>query len=93
VQVLDVRERAEWEEGHIPGAVHVPYHDVGAIPDDLDPARPIAVLCESGQRSAVAASQLQRAGARDVIHVTGGGVGTWAARGGAIERPQPAASR
>ena len=28
LQILDVRERTEWETGHIPGSVHVPYHDV-----------------------------------------------------------------
>ena len=32
VQVLDVRERGEWDAGHIPGSVHVPYHDIDAIP-------------------------------------------------------------
>ena len=32
LQVLDVRERSEWERGHIPGAVHVPYHDIDALP-------------------------------------------------------------
>ena len=32
LQVLDVRERSEWERGHIPGAVHTPYHDIHALP-------------------------------------------------------------
>jgi hydroxyacylglutathione hydrolase len=86
VQVLDVRERSEWDEGHIPGSVHTPYHDVRALPEDLDRDRPIAVICASGQRSAVAASLLQRLGARDVLHVVGGGVGTWAHAGWPIRR-------
>ena len=43
--------------------------------------RPIAVICASGQRAAVAASLLARHGARDVLHVVDGGVGTWAAPG------------
>jgi rhodanese-related sulfurtransferase len=77
VQVLDVRERTEWDAGHIPGSVHVPYHDIGGIPDGVDGDRPIAAICGSGQRSAVAASLLQRAGATHVIHVVDGGVGTW----------------
>ena len=85
VQVLDVRERAEWKDRHIPGAVHVPYHDITTIPAELDPGAPIAVICSSGQRSAVAASLLLRAGAEDVIHVADGGVGTWADRGWPIE--------
>lgn len=90
VQVLDVRERSEWEEGHIPGSVHVPYHDIRGIPEGIDPSRPIAVVCSSGQRSAVAASLLQRDGARNVIHVADGGVGTWAEHGGPLERPAAA---
>jgi hydroxyacylglutathione hydrolase len=81
LQVLDVREQSEWDEGHIPGSVHVPYHDIHAMPDALDPGRPIAALCTSGQRSAVAASLLQRLGAQRPIHVVDGGVGTWARAG------------
>ena len=87
-QVLDVRERDEWEQGHLPGSVHVPYHDLDGIPEGLDPARPIAVICSSGQRSAVAASLLARAGAGRVIHVADGGVGTWRERGWPIEQPE-----
>jgi hydroxyacylglutathione hydrolase len=74
IQVLDVRERSEWDEGHIDGAVHTPWHDVDRIPDGLDPERPIAVICASGQRAAVAASLLARAGAEHVVHVVDGGV-------------------
>ena len=85
VQVLDVRERSEWDEGHIPGAVHAPYHDLHAVPDGIDLARPIAAICSSGQRSAVAASLLLRRGARHVIHVADGGVGTWRRHGWPIE--------
>ena len=85
-QVLDVRERTEWDAGHIPGSLHVPYHDLHALPDGLDPDRPIAAICGSGQRSAVAASLLQRHGAEHVVHVAGGGVRTWEQQGGPIER-------
>jgi hydroxyacylglutathione hydrolase len=81
VQVLDVRERAEWESTHIPGSVHVPYHDLTTIPDGIDRASPVAVICSSGQRSAVAASLLLAQGAESVIHVAGGGVGTWQQQG------------
>jgi hydroxyacylglutathione hydrolase len=89
VQILDVRARSEWDAGHIPGSVHTPYHELAALPDDLDPARPIAAICSSGQRSAVAASLLRRHGARRVIHVADGGVGTWRERGWPIEGKTP----
>jgi rhodanese-related sulfurtransferase len=93
VQILDVRERSEWDEGRIPGSAFTPYHDLTEIPDELDPSRPIAVICSSGQRSAVAASLLMRHGAEHVIHVADGGVGTWGARGWTIDVPEPARGR
>jgi rhodanese-related sulfurtransferase len=86
LQLVDVRERAEWDAGHIPGSLHVPYHDIAALPDGIDPARPVAALCASGQRAAVAASLLARYGASHVVHVTGGGVGTWERAGHPLER-------
>ena len=84
-QVLDVREAHEWVAGHIPGSLHVPYHDLVALPEALDPARPVAVICGSGERSAVGASLLQRHGAGDVLHVVDGGVPTWERAGYPIE--------
>jgi hydroxyacylglutathione hydrolase len=85
VQILDVRERDEWESGHIPGSVHEPYHDIDALPEGIDPAKPVAAICMSGQRSAVAASLLKRHGAEEVLHVADGGVGTWRRKGYPIE--------
>jgi glyoxylase-like metal-dependent hydrolase (beta-lactamase superfamily II)/rhodanese-related sulfurtransferase len=74
IQVLDVRERSEWDAGHIEGSLHTPWHDIDELPRDLDPGRPVAVICASGQRAAVAASLLARAGGEHVIHVVDGGV-------------------
>ena len=74
VQLLDVRERSEWDEGHVPGSLHTPYHDLDAIPEAIDENRPVAVACNSGPRAAVAASLLKRLGLDDVIHVVDGGV-------------------
>jgi rhodanese-related sulfurtransferase len=84
-QILDVRERDEWDRGHIPGSVHEPYHDIHSLPDGIDPAKPVAAICMSGQRSAVAASLLKRHGAEHVLHVAEGGVGTWRRAGYPIE--------
>jgi len=39
-QVLDVRERAEWDAGHIPGSMHPP-PDLREIPEGVDPGRPV----------------------------------------------------
>jgi hydroxyacylglutathione hydrolase len=86
IQVLDVRERAEWDAGHIPESIHTPYHDIRELPKELEAGRPIAAICGSGQRAAVAASLLKRLGANDVIHVVDGGVPRWEREGWPIER-------
>ena len=75
-QVLDVRERLEWAAGHIPGSTLEPWHDITRVPAGLDPERPIAVLCASGQRAATGASLVRRHGAAQVLHVVDGGVGS-----------------
>ena len=85
VQILDVREQDEWDSGHIPGSIHTPYHDIDSLPEGIDPGRPVAAICMSGQRSAVAASLLKRHGAEEVLHVADGGVGTWKRRGYPLE--------
>jgi hydroxyacylglutathione hydrolase len=85
LQLLDVRERDEYEAGHIPGSLHVPYHDLHELPEGLDADRPVAVICASGQRAAVGASLLQRHGAREVLHVVDGGVPRWRREGHPVE--------
>jgi hydroxyacylglutathione hydrolase len=86
LQVLDVRERSEWDAAHIPGSLHHPYHDIDELPEGIEPSRPVAAICGSGQRSAVAAGVLQRFGAERVIHVVDGGVPLWERRGWPTER-------
>lgn len=72
VAVVDVRNGAEWQEGHIAGAVHIP---LGYLTDRLSevPAdKPVVIHCQAGARSAIAASVLRRAGRERVINLTGG---------------------
>jgi rhodanese-related sulfurtransferase len=68
----------------------VPYHDIHRLPDELDPGRPVAVICSSGQRAAPAASLLRRHGAGAVLHVVDGGVPLWERSGWQVERAVPA---
>jgi glyoxylase-like metal-dependent hydrolase (beta-lactamase superfamily II)/rhodanese-related sulfurtransferase len=86
LQILDVRERGEWEAGHIPGSVHIPYHDIHGPPDALDLSRPVAAMCASGQRAAVAASLVARLGGVEVLHVVDGGMRAWERAGHPVER-------
>lgn len=77
VALLDVREDDEWEEGHVQGSLHVPYHELrDVVPEELRPANggPLAVACSAGNRSSIAASLLERAGFEEIIHVADGGI-------------------
>lgn len=87
LQILDVREQSERDSGYIPGSLFEPWHDIHRMPAGLDRERPVAVMCASGQRAAVASSLVQRHGAREVIHVVNGGVPKWARLGHPIEKP------
>jgi len=71
---LDVRERDEWEEGHIPGALHIPRGTLesrveAALPDR---ERPVVVYCAGGARSAFAAKTLEELGYGDIRSLAGG---------------------
>jgi glyoxylase-like metal-dependent hydrolase (beta-lactamase superfamily II)/rhodanese-related sulfurtransferase len=77
VQVLDVREKSERDEGYIPGTLHVPFRllrDFG--PDGVDAQKPVVTICESGMRAGIAASVLAAAGV-DARPVLNGGVNDW----------------
>jgi hydroxyacylglutathione hydrolase len=77
VQVVDVREKSERDEGYIPGTLHIPYRllrETGT--DGLDRSKPIVTICESGARASIAASVLAAAGV-DARPVLDGGVEDW----------------
>jgi molybdopterin/thiamine biosynthesis adenylyltransferase/rhodanese-related sulfurtransferase len=72
--IVDVREQEEWDEGHIPGAVHIPRGHLEsrierAAPDS---SRPVLVYCSAGNRSAFAAKTLGELGYDDVASLAGG---------------------
>jgi hydroxyacylglutathione hydrolase len=73
-RVLDVREPAEWNAGHIEGAHPQSYRQlpqrIADLPFAID--TPVAVICHSGSRSSTAASMLRRHGFTRVSNVTGG---------------------
>ena len=69
--ILDVREPEEFEEGHIPGAVHIPLHDLRQRLDELPRDRPILTHCYVGQRSHIAVRILRQLGF-DAYNLSGG---------------------
>jgi hydroxyacylglutathione hydrolase len=81
VQVIDVRELDEWDEGFIPGSRHIPYRLLRAAGAQAADGKRVVTICESGARAGIAASVLAAAGvdARPVLH---GGIGEWQRRGG-----------
>ena len=72
--IVDVRDRDEWDEGHIPGATHM---SRGTIELDIeekvpDPNAMIICHCGGGGRSALAAESLQEMGYKNVRSMAGG---------------------
>jgi molybdopterin/thiamine biosynthesis adenylyltransferase/rhodanese-related sulfurtransferase len=72
--VLDVREQDEWDEGHLPSAVHIPRGNLESRIERAAPdhSRPIVVYCAAGNRSAFAAKTLEELGYEDVVSLSGG---------------------
>jgi sulfur-carrier protein adenylyltransferase/sulfurtransferase len=88
--LVDVREQHEFEEGHIPGAVHVPRGHLESRIEGAagDKSQPIVLYCASGNRSALAAHTLERLlGYQDVASMTGG-ITLWKDRGFDVETPR-----
>ena len=76
MQVLDVRREAEFMAGHIEEAAWWPLDRFRISPPEVDLNVPLAVHCQSGYRSMIACSLLQRAGFKNVVNVSGG-FGAW----------------
>jgi glyoxylase-like metal-dependent hydrolase (beta-lactamase superfamily II)/rhodanese-related sulfurtransferase len=70
--VVDVRSEAEHAGGHIEGSLNIPLTHLDERFGEIPAGRPVAVHCEGGYRSAIAASLLQKLGLRDVHDMVGG---------------------
>ncbi len=88
VVVLDVREPDEWEQGAIPGSIHIPRGHLEAQIENRVPDRatPVIVFCAGGVRSAFATKTLGELGYADVVSVEGG-FGRWKDEGRAWRVP------
>lgn len=73
--VLDVREPWEYDRGHVPEAVLIPLGQLSRRVSELDPSRPVAVICATGNRSQSAAALLAQKGFETIYNVTSGMMG------------------
>jgi molybdopterin/thiamine biosynthesis adenylyltransferase/rhodanese-related sulfurtransferase len=72
--LVDVRERDEWEQGRIPGAVHIPRGNLESRIEQAAPdrARTVLLYCAAGNRSAFAAKTLAELGYERPVSLAGG---------------------
>jgi hydroxyacylglutathione hydrolase len=92
VTVIDVRGQSEWDAGHLPGeaVVNIP---LGYLTDrigEVPTTGSVVVLCQSGSRSAIAASLLRAQGRANVVTFEGG-FSAWQQAGYPIEAESPVA--
>jgi len=75
--ILDVREQSEFDEGHIPGAILIPYTEIENKAEEmlLDKDMQILVYCRSGRRSKIAAESLAKLGYTNIKEF--GGIIDW----------------
>ncbi len=83
--VVDVREPWEYAMGHVPGAILIPLGQLAARAGELDPNKPVATICASGNRSQSAAALLGQKGFKTIYNVLGGTEG-WQMSGLPISR-------
>ncbi len=89
VVLLDVRARTEWDAGYIGGARHMPLTSLVASLEGLPRDAVIVCQCETGSRSAVAASVLRAHGFARVANLTGG-ITAWQREGRLVSWERPA---
>ncbi len=86
---VDVREQDEWDEGHIPGALHIPRGNLESRIEAAlgDRSRPLVVYCASGNRSAFAVETLAELGYEHAASLSGG-FSDWKRNGYPTELPR-----
>ncbi len=89
IVLVDVREKHEWNEGYIPGAIHVPRGFLELQIEEAVPAKSkkVVLYCAGGVRSLIAGTTLQQMGYNDVISMSGG-FGQWKGNGYSFVQPR-----
>jgi len=83
-QVIDVRSPAEFDSGHLPGAINIPMESFESRLQDIDLKAPTVLVCQGGTRASVVCGQV---GSRfEDIAVLDGGTEAWINSGAAVVR-------
>lgn len=86
--VVDVREQSEWDEGHVPGSVHVPRGFLESrIAGVARPDQEVVLVCAAGNRSLLAGITLREMGFENVTSLAGG-VTRWKQAGHRVQIPR-----
>ena len=85
--VLDVRTPQEYAEGHVPGAVNVPYDQLASRLADIPKDKDVVLYCKSGRRAGIAAEVLAGQGYERLQHLEGDIV-AWVEKGRQVETPK-----
>jgi rhodanese-related sulfurtransferase len=72
IRLIDVREPAEYAADHLEGAELVPLGTLTAAARTWDPAKPLVVICRSGNRSSRGAQELVALGFQNIMNLSGG---------------------
>lgn len=72
IKILDVREKDEFEDAHIPGAIHIPLSEVEARMGELPKEAAIYIICHSGRRSGIAGDMMAKNGFGSLYNVVPG---------------------
>jgi rhodanese-related sulfurtransferase len=92
VQLVDCRERYEWDAGRVEGSIHLPLNAIMAgAGTDLDHAKPVVVICRSGNRSELATMMFQARGFE--AYNMDGGIEAWAHEGLPFSTPDGSPGR
>jgi rhodanese-related sulfurtransferase len=84
--VLDVRTPQEYAEGHVPGAVNVPYDQLASRLAEVPKDKDVVLYCKSGRRAGIAAETLTANGYKRLSHLEGD-MPAWIEKGHPVAKP------
>lgn len=85
--IVDVRSRREYESGHVPGALHLPFYAMWSRHSEIKgrPEHPVVLYCEHGPRASIAKFALWTLGYKNLVYLDGHMSG-WKQRGLPLEK-------